>query len=510
MTVQRRKREPKPKKSAGHAAAAKMVHRDEAAARATVVSGADNGVREALRSLPSVGVLLGRPSVKQLVREHGHVAVAEAVRSAVADVRRDLLEHRTAAVSEQAIRRHLDRSACGSLSAVLNATGVVIHTNLGRAPLARQAIDAIAQVAGGYSTLEYDLDAGQRGDRAKHAVDLLTALTGAEDALVVNNNAAAVLLALSAWGAGREVIVSRGELVEIGGGFRIPDVLRQSGARLVEVGTTNRTRVADYANALGPDTAAILKVHRSNFDMVGFAAEATLAQLSRLARPRGVPLFYDAGSGNLLADLSHDSARPAARLRSRPIEAPVSAHLRAGAEVVTFSGDKLLGGPQAGIVVGRKSFLSRMREHPLMRALRPDKLCLAALRATLLLLRDAPDDVPVVSMLRVPVADLQERADRLVQEIRSRGHDDARVVVAHGRVGGGAAPSRTLESRAVRLGGRDADELCQALRAGAPPIIARIVDGATLLDLRCVPREMDAALSRAVLSALASRDVSAP
>jgi L-seryl-tRNA(Ser) seleniumtransferase len=470
MTVRRRKREPKRK---------------------------DNGAREALRSLPSVGVLLGRPSVKQLVREHGHVAVAEAVRSAVGDARRDLLEHRTCAVSEQAIRRHLDRGTCGSLSAVLNATGVVIHTNLGRAPLARQAIDAIAQVAGGYSTLEYDLDAGQRGDRTTHAVDLLTALTGAEDALVVNNNAAAVLLALSVWAAGREVIVSRGELVEIGGGFRIPDVLRQSGARLVEVGTTNRTRVADYANALGPDTALLLKVHRSNFDMVGFTAEATLAELSGVARSRGLPLFYDAGSGNILADLLH------------PTEVPVSAHLRAGADVVMFSGDKLLGGPQAGIVVGRKPFLSRMREHPLMRALRPDKLCLAALRATLLLLRDAPDEVPVVRMLRVPITDLQDRADRLAQEIRSRGYDDARVVEVEGRVGGGAAPSRTLESCAVRLGGRDADQLCQALRAGAPPIIARIVDGATLLDLRCVPPEMDAVLSRAVLYALASRDVSA-
>jgi L-seryl-tRNA(Ser) seleniumtransferase len=454
-----------------------------------------------LRSLPSVGALLSQASIGLLVREFGHGAVVHAARAAVAEARRALLEHRPATVSEGEIRRHLRLGASGSLSPVLNATGVILHTNLGRAPLARQALDAMIEIAGGYSTLEYDLEKGQRGDRAAHAVDLLTTLTGAEDALVVNNNAAAVLLAFSTWAKGREVIVSRGELVEIGGGFRIPEVLEQSGACLVEVGTTNRTRLADYRKAMGPQTAVLFKVHRSNFDMVGFAAEASIAELSALARekkrpcaegvgPQDLPVFYDAGSGNLLADLLY------------PRETPVSAHLRAGADVVMFSGDKLLGGPQAGILVGKRRMLLPMRKHPLMRALRPDKLCLAALRATLLLLRDAPDAVPVVRMVRAPVAELEQRAERIARALGEKGHEAA-VVKTTARVGGGAAPSRNLESRAVRLVGTGADDLRRALRLGIPAVLARVGHGATLLDLRCIPPDMDDVLTGAVLLALA-------
>jgi L-seryl-tRNA(Ser) seleniumtransferase len=450
------------------------------------------GSHDALRALPSVGALLGHPSIQLLIQEFGHSAVAHAVRNAITEARRELQQQRRATVSEQDVLRHLRRETEGSLRAVLNATGVIIHTNLGRAPLARQAIDAIVQIAGGYATLEYNLEAGHRGDRASHAVDLLVALSGAEDAIVVNNNAAALLLALSVWASGREVIVSRGELVEIGGGFRIPDVLVQSGARLVEVGTTNRTRLHDYRSALRPETALLLKVHRSNFDMIGFASEVCIADLARLARERGLPLFYDAGSGNLLQGLLH------------PAEAPISVHLHAGADLVMFSGDKLLGGPQAGILVGHKRLLAPMRRHPLMRALRPDKLCLAALRATLLLLRDAPDEVPVVRMLRLPVSQLEERANRVAQGIRNAGHDDVRVVRTDARVGGGAAPSRKLESRAVRLGVRDADRLRRALRAGAPPVVARVRDSAVLIDLRCIPEDMDLSLTRAILVALAA------
>jgi L-seryl-tRNA(Ser) seleniumtransferase len=445
---------------------------------------------DALRALPSVGALLDHPSVQPLVRQYGHGAIVHAVRGAIAEARRELLAQRPATVSEQDILRHLRHVAAGSLRAVLNATGVVIHTNLGRAPLASQAIDAIGQIAGGYSTLEYDLDAGQRGDRGSHAVDLLTALSGAEDALVVNNNAAAVLLALVVWASGREVVVSRGELVEIGGGFRIPEVIGQSGARLIEVGTTNRTRLQDYASALGPETALILKVHRSNFDMVGFTSEVPIADLSRLAREKGLPLFYDAGSGNLLPGLN-------------ATEPPISAHLHAGADLVMFSGDKLLGGPQAGILVGQRRLLAPLRKHPLMRALRPDKLCLVALRATLLLLRDAPDQVPVVRMLRATLSELEDRAARVARDLCTAGHADARVVRTDARVGGGAAPSGNVESRAVRIGGQSADRLCRALRSGTLPVIARIEDGAVLLDLRCIPADMDPPLTRAVLAALA-------
>jgi L-seryl-tRNA(Ser) seleniumtransferase len=447
---------------------------------------------DALRALPSVGALLGHPSVQLLVQQHGHGVVANAVRNAVSEARRELLEARGATVSEQDVLRHLRRETAGSLRTALNGTGVIIHTNLGRAPLAPQALEAIAQIAGGYSTLEYDLDSGKRSDRAAHAVDLLTALSGAEDAIVVNNNAAGLLLALSVWAAGREVIVSRGELVEIGGGFRIPEVLAQSGARLVEVGTTNRTRLHDYKSAVRPETALLLKVHRSNFDLVGFVSEVPIAELSLLAHQRGLPLFYDAGSGNLLQGL-FDAA-----------DAPISAQLHAGADLVMFSGDKLLGGPQAGILVGQRRLLAPMRKHPLMRALRPDKLCLAALRATLLLLRDAPDEVPVVRMLRLSPPQLEERANRVAQGVRTAGHEDARVVRTDARVGGGAAPSRKLESRAVRIGVRDADRLRRALRAGTPPVIARVQDGAVLIDLRCIPAEMDVLLTRAVLVALAA------
>jgi L-seryl-tRNA(Ser) seleniumtransferase len=489
MSAKHAKRRPVPR---GDAAAVRALQSGQGPSDSPEASAPQRAVRDALRALPSVGALLRHPDVQPLVRQHGHGATAHAIRNAIAEARRALFDHRPATVSEEDVRRHLQRGTAGSLRAVLNATGVVIHTNLGRAPLARQALDAIAELAGGYSTLEYDLEAGQRGDRSSHAVDLLTSLTGAEDAIVVNNNAAAVLLAFSGWASGREVIVSRGELVEIGGGFRIPDVLAQSGARLVEVGTTNRTRLQDYKAALRPETSLILKVHRSNFDVVGFASEVPIAELSLLAREKGLPLFYDAGSGNLLAGLLP------------PAETPISAHLVAGADLVMFSGDKLLGGPQAGILVGHRHLLAPLRKHPLMRALRPDKLCLAALRATLLLLRDAPDQVPVVRMLRVPLPELEGRAARVVRELRTAGHVDARVVKTVGRVGGGAAPSRNLESRAVRVGGRDATRLARALRCGTPPVVARIAKGAVLIDLRCIPADLDSLLTSALLAAMAA------
>ena len=294
---------------------------------------------------------------------------------------------------------------------MINATGVIVHTNLGRAPLAAAALDQVADVARGYSNLEYDLDAGGRGSRQTHVADLLRRLTGAEAALVVNNNAAAVMLALAALAEGREVIVSRGELIEIGDGFRIPDVLARSGAQLREVGTTNRTRAADYENAIGPETAVLLRVHQSNFRVVGFTEQPSVTELAQVAQSHKVVLVDDLGSGALV-DVGDE---PTAR-----------ASLAGGADLVCFSGDKLLGGPQAGIVVGRADLVERLRRHPLQRALRADKLTLAALEGTLRLALDRPEEIPVLRMLREPPESVRARAERLAERRGRRGRGDRR------------------------------------------------------------------------------------
>jgi L-seryl-tRNA(Ser) seleniumtransferase len=345
------------------------------------------------------------------------------------------------------------------LRRVLNATGVVVHTNLGRAPLAEEALARVTEIARGYSNLEYDLSAGARGSRQDHAADLLRRLTGAEAALVVNNNAAAVLLALAALAEGREVLVSRGELIEIGDGFRIPDVLARSGARLREVGTTNRTRAADYERAVGPETALLLRVHQSNFRVVGFAAQPRIEELAAVAQRHGLPLVDDLGSG-ALTDLWDE---PDAR-----------ASLAAGADLVCFSGDKLLGGPQAGIVAGRAELVEKLRRHPLQRALRADKLTLAALEGTLALYLDAAERIPVVAMLREPAAAVRARAERLASLVG--GEVEATVA----RAGGGALPLAEVESFACAV----EEELAAALRAGEPPVVAIVRDGRTLLDCR--------------------------
>jgi L-seryl-tRNA(Ser) seleniumtransferase len=442
-----------------------------------------------LNALPAVSAVLGRPRVAALAAAHGHAAVTGAVRAVLADARAAILTGGEGAVSDDDVAGRVARGQAGTLRPVLNATGVIVHTNLGRAPLAPQAIAAMAEVAAGYSTLEYDLEKGTRGERSVHATELLRELTGAEDALVVNNNAAAVMLVLAALAVGREVVVSRGELVEIGGGFRIPDVLRQSGARLVEVGTTNRTHPADYANAIGEDTALLMKVHRSNFSIVGFTREVALAELAAIGRARGVPVVYDAGSG---AMLDIDAEEPSVR-----------SFVAAGADVVTFSGDKLLGGPQAGVIVGTRALVERMRRHPLMRALRPDKTCLAALAATLRLWRDAPAEIPVVRMMHATVLGLEARAAALAAAVGARGIATD-VVPSVSRVGGGAAPMRELASRAVRVRTADADALCAALRAGSPPVVARIDEGAVFLDLRTVGAEDDGRLAAALVAAWAA------
>jgi len=345
-----------------------------------------------------------------------------------------------------------------ALRRVLNATGVIVHTNLGRAPLADAAISRIVAAAG-FSNLEYDLSSGSRGSRQDHAAPLLRRLTGAEAAIVVNNNAAAILLALAALAEDCEVVVSRGELIEIGDGFRIPDVLARSGARLVEVGTTNRTRAADYERAIGPETALLLRVHQSNFRVVGFTEHPRLAELAAVAQRHGLPLLDDLGSGALV-DVEGEPTPAAA--------------LAAGADLVCFSGDKLLGGPQAGIVAGRADLVERLRRHPLHRALRSDKLTLAALEGTLALYLDRPQEVPVLRMLREPVEDVRARAERLAQA--AGGVVEETVA----RVGGGALPLAELPSFACAV----EEELAAALRAHEPPVIGVVRDGRTLLDCR--------------------------
>ena len=413
-----------------------------------------------------------------------------------------------------------------TLRLVINATGVIINTNLGRSPLSAEAIASVVAIAGGYSNLEYDLDAGERGSRQTPTRALLCDLTGAEDALVVNNNAAATLVVLAALTAGREVIVSRGELVEIGGGFRVPDVMRQSGARLVEVGTTNRTRVADYAAAITPETAALLSVHPSNFRIVGFTEAPALAELAALAHARGLPLLHDLGSGALTPTEAHGLAHePTAR-----------ESVAAGADVVCFSGDKLLGGPQAGIIVGRAAPLAQIARHPLMRAVRSDKLTLAALEATLRQWRDgqAMHTLPIWRMITAPLANLRARADRWAVAIRAWDDDTAgdaggiritvEVIAGESTVGGGSLPGETLPTWlcALSLRGVDAPahdggsgrgdapeigELARRLRAVAPPatpVVARVSRDRLLLDPRTVSPEQDTALLATLRMAIGS------
>jgi L-seryl-tRNA(Ser) seleniumtransferase len=408
-----------------------------------------------------VDAVLAGDDVGALLEQHPRGVVVDAVRAALA-------HRRAAMLGPDGLADELRAALVPSLRRVINATGVVLHTNLGRAPLADEAIAAAVGVAG-YSTLEWDAETGERGSRHTHVVDHLRALTGAEDACVVNTNAGAVLLVLVALASGREVVVSRGQLVEIGGGFRIPEVLAASGCRLVEVGTTNRTRIADYADACGSDTAVLLRVHTSNFRVVGFTEEAPLEDLVALARERGLVVVDDLGSGALDGDEIY---------RNEPC---VRDAVAAGADVVCFSGDKLLGGPQAGIVVGTAEAVARVRSHPLMRALRPDKLTMAALGATLALHRDparARQLIPALRMLSSHPDGLRTRAVDLAAALGGE------VLSTTARVGGGALPLEEIPSFAVALDdARGADALAAALRHGTVPVVARVHEGRVLLDV---------------------------
>lgn len=447
---------------------------------------------DALRALPPAHAVLGSPEAVALGASLSRDALRDLVRHVLDGLRADLAEGRLPdhlrdrdALAREAARRLPDvarRRRAPLLRRVINATGVVLHTNLGRAPLSDAVLAEVAEACRGYATLEYDLAAGRRGHRDALVAPALAALLGAEDAAVVNNCAAAVLLAVTAFAQGRDVLVSRGQLVEIGGGFRIPDVIASCGARLVEVGTTNRTRAADFERAITPQTAAILSVHRSNFAVVGFTEDAPPAALSALARARSLAMLEDLGSGALVDTAAYGLGR----------ERTARDAIADGVDLVMVSGDKLLGGPQAGILAGRAEAVARVRKHPLMRALRPGRLVLAALEATVRAYAEGREarDVATVAALAQPEGVVEARARALAEALVARlpagAAGEVAVARTEGRVGGGTLPLATVASWAVRVGGIDATTWERRLRAGDPPVVARIHDGALVLDARTV------------------------
>lgn len=446
------------------------------------------------RDLPSVSSLLETAGVKTLLQNHPRAAVVDAVRSTVEAARAAGGEQRTEEQWVESISSMLLESSRPSLRRVINATGVVLHTNLGRAPLAEPAIRAIEQVAEGFSNLEYDIETGARGSRYSHCVGLLRQLTGAEDALVVNNCAAALVLSLNALAQRKEVLVSRGELVEIGGSFRIPDIMARSGAKLVEVGTTNRTHDDDYRRAITPRTGAIVKVHRSNFTIEGFTSEVSVERLAFIAAEHGLPVLNDLGSGLLM------------RLDDFGLtgEPTASESLRAGATLVLMSGDKLLGGPQAGIILGDRASVAKLRKNPFARAMRVDKLTLSALEATLRLYLEperARREIPVLAMLTEKLSTIETRA-RAIGAALSNAGVELELQPSRSSVGGGAFPTATIPSIAVALSS-DVNGFEERLRRGDPPVIGRINEGKLLLDLRSVQPREDAALVKAVIRARA-------
>jgi L-seryl-tRNA(Ser) seleniumtransferase len=456
------------------------------------------------RQVPAVEQVLRRDDVRALEGRHGRGPVLRAVREVLDEIRDHAatgdaprVEAAVAGLGE-AVAERLDAATAPTLMPVINATGVVIHTNLGRAPLSPAAAARVAEIASSYSNLEFDLDSGERGHRETHAESRLRALLEAEATVVVNNNAAAVMLAVNTLAEGREAVVSRGELVEIGGSFRIPDVLRKGGAILREVGTTNRTRLADYAAAIGPQTGMILRVHPSNFRIVGFTEAPRLEELVGLAHERRLPLVEDLGSG-----LVGEAVEP---LRAEP---GVAESLRAGVDLVTFSGDKLLGGPQAGLAVGRRPVVDAMRRNPLYRALRVDKMTIAALDAVLAAHEAGrgPADVPVLRMLAATREDVRARAAGLAEAVR-RECPEVEVDLADGvsAVGGGAAPTVEVPTALLRLRHprRGPGALAAALRAERPPVVARVADDWLVLDLRTVAEVEEPLLTRALVRVLTS------
>lgn len=460
-----------------------------------------------LRKLPSVNRLLQTNLLVDLIKVHGQRLVTDAVRSELELARQQIMAGQSARSIEAlagASAARLATEVTPSLQPVINATGVIIHTNLGRALLSERAKEAMLQVASTYSNLEYDLEGGARGSRYVHAADLLCRLTGAEAAVVVNNNAGAVILALTALAQGSEVIISRGQLVEIGGGFRIPEIMAQSGAILVEVGTTNRTYARDFEQAIDPDrTGLLLSVHHSNYQITGFTAQPTLAELAEISRQHDIPLMEDLGSGTLLDTAPFGLAH----------EPTIQESIAAGVDIVTASGDKLLGGPQAGLVLGRTHLIERLKKHPLIRALRVDKTTLAALQATLLtyLENRATIEIPVWRMISAEIGQLARRARRwragLLKDLPQLPPDALRVVDTMSTVGGGSLPGQELPGKGLAISLTSVDALAEGLRLSThtPPVIARIEADRLLLDPRTVLPEQDRLLLAALKRVLAER-----
>ena len=454
-------------------------------------------MNELLRKIPKVDELLRSSALAESIEQYGERAVADAVRAELEALRRGILEGRVRAVPDrevllgQVCSRAL-RSALPSFRGVINGTGIILHTNLGRACLSEKAARAVCDAAKAYSNLEYDLETGKRGSRYSHVEASLCRLTGAESALVVNNNAAAVLLVLSALTQGGQVIVSRGELVEIGGSFRIPEIMESCGAQLKEVGATNKTHLYDYERAINEGTKALMKVHTSNYRIIGFSETPALSELVELGHRRGLPVIEDLGSGCLL-ELSRFGIHD---------EPNVQDSIRAGVDVVSFSGDKLLGGPQAGIILGKKQYLDILKKHPLNRALRVDKMTLAALEATLRSYEaGTPEEIPVVAMLSAVPEALREKAEHLAALLAGAGVA-VEIVPTEGRVGGGSVPNHALPSYAVAFDG-DVNALEVRLRTQLRPIIGRIHEGKYQLDVRTIWESDFEAIVEAVREALA-------
>lgn len=449
-----------------------------------------------LRELPSVDVLVSSAMGMELSREFGRERTVEAVRSMLNQLREQLRAGDMVSVDPMDIlaqvETQLARDFRPTLRPVINATGVIIHTNLGRAPLSDDAQQAVLEVAGQYNTLEYDLDEGKRGSRLVHAERLLTQITGAEAALVVNNNAAALVLILSALAQGKEVIISRGQLVEIGGGFRVPEVMQQSGAILREVGATNRTRAADYERAIGENTALLMRAHASNFKQIGFTESTPLAEMAAIAHAHDLLLVDDLGSGALL-----DTAAYGLEHEPTPQES-----LTAGCDLVTFSGDKLLGGPQAGIILGKKLLIDALKKHPLARAIRADKLCLAALTATLThyLKGETAEKIPVWRMIAMPPEQIRQTAQAWADQVGGT------VIPGESTIGGGSLPGETLLTFLLALDVGSADDFVARLRSFEMPIIARIADGRVLFDPRTILPRQEQALLDGIVWALKAKN----
>ncbi len=461
---------------------------------------------ELLRQIPSVDELLLQPRLAALAKRVDRNIVVEVARAVLADLRGRIAEDLNwSAISldgasvEELISVQVERILSRSLQPIINATGVILHTNLGRAPLPETVVDEFRRTATQYSNLEYDLEAGARGKRDVHTSELLTRLTGAEAAIVVNNCAAAVLVTLAALARGGEVIVSRGELIEIGDGFRIPEIMEHSGAILREVGTTNRTRLADYENAINEKTRVLLRVHPSNFKVTGFTDKPSLEELAALSQRSGLPLVEDLGSGSLVELSEHGVSEPT-----------VKQSVGAGVSVVMFSGDKLLGGPQAGMIAGKKELIARVRRYPLFRALRVDKLTIAALEATLgAYLRAAWDEIPAIRMIRATPQELKRRAENFIRELRPElPLDEVEIEIADGTslAGGGSTPSQTLPTKLIRIASArySATKLEQRLRRGPAgvSVIARVEDDRLVLDLRTVFPEQEPLLIKTLSAAL--------